>query len=149
MVSIKRRKNGKTCVRSKLRFFEDKVSFTKDGLKKDPNGRTFNFDSSYYCMFKDELPEGNFETEITGDSMELLGFSWKEIQEENYSHMDDDGSMKSKFKASVYNDGYRPKDPSTWDKLAKWVRGTPSMTQKDKAEALGESEYIIRKKCGM
>lgn len=129
-------------------FFEDKVSITKDGFKKNPMGRVFNFDSSYYCMFKDELPEGNFEAEITGDNMKLLGFSWKEVHEEHYGHVDD-GSMKSKFKATVYNEGYRPDEPSTWDKLRKWFVGTPSMTQKDKAEALGESEYKLRKKCGM
>ena len=73
--------------------------------------------------------------------------NWKDIQEEVYSNQDHDGTLPSRFKAAVYNGGYRPDNPSTWGVLKKWWYKTTSMSGKDKAEALGESFKTVSNKC--
>lgn len=72
--------------------------------------------------------------------------NWKDIQEEVYSNQDHDGTLSSRFKAAVYNGGYRPDKPSTWESLKSWWRKTPSMSGQDKANALGESLTKLKKK---
>jgi len=70
---------------------------------------------------------------------------WSGVQEEN-ELIDHDGTLRSRFRAAVWNDGYRPAKKSTWDILKKWWYSTPSMSQKDKSEALGESIPVITRK---
>ena len=147
MVSIKVRSNGKTCVRSKLNFFDEKVVLTKDGFKQDDNGRRFQRDSSWHILYLDKLPNGDYEVEINGNEMKLLGFSWKEVSEEVYGEIEHDGTLPSRFKARVYNEGYRPDKKETWGILKKWWSSTGSMSDKEKANAINETVTTAKKKC--
>ena len=70
---------------------------------------------------------------------------WNGIQEENES-IDHDGTLPSRFRAAVWNEGYRPDKKETWGVLKKWWHRTTSMSGKDKAEALGESFKTVSNK---
>ena len=68
------------------------------------------------------------------------------VEDEYYDRIDHDGTLPSRFRAAVWNDGYRPDNPSTWNVLKKWWYSTVSMSGKDKAEALGESFKTVSNK---
>jgi hypothetical protein len=145
MVSIKARKKG-VVVRSKSDFFKKPVRINGECFEHHPSGRRFQFLSSYYCVYLEDLPLGEYEVEIKGNKMKLFGFKWKEVSDEVYGDLDHDGTLPSRFKAKVYNEGYRPDNPSTWGILKKWWHGTPSMSREDKSKALGEGINALSRK---
>ena len=68
------------------------------------------------------------------------------VEDEYYDRIDHDGTLPSRFRAAVWNEGYRPDNPSTWNVLKKWWYGTASMTDKQKAEALDTTVPTAKKK---
>lgn len=72
--------------------------------------------------------------------------NWKDLYEENYGSMDHDGTLPSRFRAAVHNEGYRPDKKETWGILKKWWFRTGSMNDKQKAQAIGETTTTAKKK---
>lgn len=68
------------------------------------------------------------------------------VEDEYYDRIDHDGTLPSRFRAAVWNEGYRPDNKETWGVLKKWWHKTVSMSRQDKAEALGESIPVITRK---